>query len=414
MAASLPDAKVEIAFATLPNQPPTWVDVTPWLQSFSFTRGRQRELNTIQTGTASVTLDNRDRRFDGSNISSPYYPFVLPTRRLRISGTWAGTTTPQFNGFIDGWPQTWNGWQDAEAPLTASDGFKVLNFAQLNTSFVQARSDVRIGDVLTSIGWTVGGAQWTLGDAINGLLGSTTVLGPVGDRNLGVGTTQIQAGTLSQTSALSHMQDVAQTENGLLFMGKDASVTFIPFRPNPPASVATFGEQELVYAGLTLQYDDNSIFNDVHMTRVGGVEQVVDDATSQAQYFLRTLTYTNTLQAYDSTAKAMASYLLSISKQPLLEVISMDLDGTADPTNLWPHILQREIGDIVTVVRRPPGGGTPISQVSMIQGITTSYTAEGGDWLTSFSLTTATHSGPFWILGDPTLGVLGATTTLFY
>lgn len=413
--ADFPAAVVEIAFSTNPATAPTWVNVTQWVQSFNITRGRQRELNAIQTGTASVLLDNRDRRFDPSNTAGPYYPNVLPTRRIRISGQWNGVSTAQFNGFIDGWPQTWDGWSDANVPLTASDAFKVLNFAQLNNTFVQERSDTRIGDVLTAIGWNVGGAQWTLGDASLGVLGSTTVLGPTGDRNLGVGTAQIQASVLSQISALAHMQDVAATENGLLFVGKDGRITFVPFSGSTPASLATFGELELPYTSLVLQYDDNTIFNDIHITRVGGIEQVADDATSQADYFLRTLTLTNTLQINDSTALAMATYLLGTYKQPFLEVIGMDLDGTVNPTTLWPLILSLEIGNVVTVRRRPPGGGTMISQISQIQGQQTSYTANGGDWLVSWQLTAVNPTGQqFWVLGDATNGLLGTTTHLFY
>jgi hypothetical protein len=412
--ADFPSCKVEIAFATPPSNPPTWVDVTQWVQSFTIIRGRQRELNTIQTGTATVLLDNRDRRFDPSNTAGPYYPNVLPTRRIRISGTWLGVTTPQFTGFVDGWTQTWNGWADANVPLAASDGFKVLNFAQLNTSFVQERSDQRIGDVLSAIGWTIGGSQWVLGDVVLGLLGSTTILGPTGDRNLGVGTTQSQASILTQTSALTHMQDVAQTENGLLFMGKDGRVTFIGFNGGVATSIATFGEQELVYSNLTLAYDDNTLFNDIHVTRVGGIEQVSGDTAFQAAYFLRTLTFTNTLQISDSNALSLAGYLLDTYKQPFLEVIGMDLDGTADPTNLWPQILGREIGDLITVRRRPPGGGAMIQQVSMIQGIQVSYTAEGGNWLATWQLTAAVTKTPYWVLGDAVSGLLGSTTKLFF
>lgn len=414
MPAPFPDVKVEVSFTTNPAAPPTYVDITPWVQSFSISRGRQRELNTIQTGTATVLLDNRDRRFDPSNTASPYYPNVVPARRIRISGTWLGVTTPQFTGFIDGWPQTWNGWADANVPLTASDGFKALNFAQLNTSFLQERSDQRIGDVLTTIGWTAGGAQWVIGDVVLGLLGSTTILGPTGDRNLGIGTAQIQASTLSQVSALTHMQDVAQTENGLLFIGKDGRLTFLGFNGGVASSSATFGEQELVYSNLVLAYDDNTIWNDVHVTRVGGIEQVAGDTAFQAAYFLRTLTYTNTLHTEDTHALSLAGYLLDTYKQPFLEVIGMDLDGTADPNNLWPQILGRELGDIVTVRRRPPGGGAMIQQVSMIQGMQVSYTAEGGNWLASWQLTAAVTKTPYWVLGDTVNGVLGSTTKLFF
>jgi len=409
----VPIAKVELALSTNPTAPPTWIDVSQWVQSFSINRGRQRELNSIQTGTAQILLDNRDRRFDPANTSSPYYPNILPMRRIRISAVWNGVAIPQFTGYVESWLQTYSGWADANVPLTASDGFKVLNLAQLNTTFNQERSNIRIGNVLTTIGWTVGGAQWTLGDPVLGILGSTTVLGPTGDRSLGVGLMQIQTSILSKTSALAHMQDVTTTENGVLFMNKTGQVQFIGRAASPSPSLATFGEQELLYTGLTFQFDDNLIFNDVRMTRLGGVEQVASDAPSQVNYFMRTISFSNTLHVIDNNAQSMASYLLNRYKQPFLEVVGMQLDGTADPSNLWPQILGREIGDVITVRRRPPGGGQPIEQVSAIQGISMAYSAQNNDWLAAWWLN-ATDQTRYWILGDPVMGLLGTTSQLFY
>lgn len=42
----------------------SWTDLTPWTRRISIKRGRQRLLDRFEPGTATITLDNRDRRFD--------------------------------------------------------------------------------------------------------------------------------------------------------------------------------------------------------------------------------------------------------------------------------------------------------------------------------------------------------------
>lgn len=74
---------LEVAFNP-PSEAPTWTDISSYLRSFQTRRGRGDELDTFSAGTASFVLDNRDRRFDPVHTGSPYYPNVLPMRRVRI------------------------------------------------------------------------------------------------------------------------------------------------------------------------------------------------------------------------------------------------------------------------------------------------------------------------------------------
>ena len=71
-----------------PTTPVYGEDITAYAREASTHRGAQRELERIEAGTASVTLDNRDGRFTPLNTDSPYYPFILPMRRVRIGAEW--------------------------------------------------------------------------------------------------------------------------------------------------------------------------------------------------------------------------------------------------------------------------------------------------------------------------------------
>jgi hypothetical protein len=111
-----------------------WQDVTAYLRGFSIRRGRSSELEFIDPGTATLYLDNQDRRFEPEYASSPYYPNVLPNRRVKIRGQWAGQTYDLFTGFVESWPQEWT-LDDAVVGVRAVDAFKPLSYLRLpNTS----------------------------------------------------------------------------------------------------------------------------------------------------------------------------------------------------------------------------------------------------------------------------------------
>ena len=104
-----PTPTVEISFASTPyTANPTWVDVTSYVREITTRRGRRDEFQDFGSGTATVVLDNRDRRFDPLNAAGPYYGQLTPRRQIRIGATVvvAGVSTfwPVYRGYISGWP----------------------------------------------------------------------------------------------------------------------------------------------------------------------------------------------------------------------------------------------------------------------------------------------------------------------
>jgi hypothetical protein len=162
-----------------------------------------------------------------------------------------------------------------------------------------------------------------------------------------------------------------------------------------------------MYADITLN-DDVPIYNTVQVSRSaqGSVPQTAMDTASRSAYFVQSLQL-QSLLTNDGIAGSMAAYYVNRYKQPAPRVGSLVLDGTGDPTHLWPHILGRDIADPVTVNVRPPGGAF-IAQPSWIEGIEQTWTAEGGLWLTTWHLSPVDMTN-YWILGT---GVLGSTTSL--
>lgn len=64
------DNQVSIGGGTLPVG---WTDITSYTREITIDRGRSSDLGRVETGTASIILDNRDRRFDPIYEDGPYW-----------------------------------------------------------------------------------------------------------------------------------------------------------------------------------------------------------------------------------------------------------------------------------------------------------------------------------------------------
>ena len=81
--------RVEVAFTTSPDDPaPAFTDLTSRLDraaGIGITRGRQDEYGAVQPGRCSLTLDNTDGALTAGKASSSFYPYVKPSRRMRVT-----------------------------------------------------------------------------------------------------------------------------------------------------------------------------------------------------------------------------------------------------------------------------------------------------------------------------------------
>lgn len=83
------------AFTGDPNDAtatPVWTDVSARNTAWSYSYGRQYELDQNQAGEATVNFRNFDEALNPTNTGSPYYPNVLPYRRLNIIAMWPPTS----------------------------------------------------------------------------------------------------------------------------------------------------------------------------------------------------------------------------------------------------------------------------------------------------------------------------------
>lgn len=101
---------------------PTWTDATAKLRSLSSLRGRESELQDVDAGTATLTLDNRTRLFDPVHNTS-----IRPMNRWWIREQFAAETQDIFKGYADSYTQDWpSPVGDATTTVQCSDEMKVL------------------------------------------------------------------------------------------------------------------------------------------------------------------------------------------------------------------------------------------------------------------------------------------------
>lgn len=378
--------------------PPTWTSVSSYLRKVTTKRGAnrgQQPILRLEAGTGSVTLENNSRQFDPTNTTGPYTSagetLVLPMRQIRIRATWNAVTYGIMRAYVDAWNLDWDGpnWSEVEVPFT--DGFKVLQaYDRIAVAAIGAgeNSGARITRILDSAGW------------------------PIADRNIVAGDSTMQATTL-EGSALSECFLTADSEVGEFYIDGNGLATFrnrhaIQTESRSNSIQATFGDGlgELQYSkdGLTLSYDHETLANLAQVARVGGIQQVASDSTSIAKYLTRTFNRTDLKLETDSEALSYAQWILFTSKEPELRFDVMKVNPFRDPTNLFPQVLGREIGDRIRIVRRPPGGGTPITRDVFIRGISHEITLS--TWMTTWVLQSATKYGSFLVLNNPILGKL--------
>ena len=146
---ALPDVVVAADFTSPPLSIPTdWTDITAKCRSETIRQGRQRILQRTEVGSATVTLDNRERIFDptawGWGASSwGSFPWgagvaVRPGNHLRIQAVRNGITYDLFRGFVRSWPQEWPQKKDAVSRVQAEDLFALMARFELEGDAIAA------------------------------------------------------------------------------------------------------------------------------------------------------------------------------------------------------------------------------------------------------------------------------------
>ena len=143
---------VEIALDSSPfDASQSFTDISSFVRSFQFSRGRSDELSAFRAGTLTLNVSNADNRFNPSNASSPYFDSsagrtkIQPLKQIRIKALYDSETYTIFRGFLDVIPVKFVAeGADSIVQFTAIDAIRLFQ----NQTF-------------QSVGWRVGRTGFT-------------------------------------------------------------------------------------------------------------------------------------------------------------------------------------------------------------------------------------------------------------
>lgn len=350
----------------------------------SVKRGRTDIFRDPETGLMQSRLRNQDRRFDPGNTSSPYFPNVDPARPCRVRAIKNGVSYNLFRGDTEDWPQDWKG-RVNEVPLTSLDGFEPLSRARVIIDAPVETTGERIGRILNAAGW------------------------PSSLRDIDQGSTLVQAWVQKEGSALELLFLMVASESGHTYIDGEGKVVFRDrlARANPPLNVvkATFsnipspGEFPFVHADVG--EDKDQIINHVTIKVTDGPTFVAQDALSVERH--RQRSYEVELPLFDHTeAEIKAHWILQLFKEPFTRIKSVVVEPQMDDS-MWPHVLGREMGDLLRFKIYPPGSGVLLHDLqAVVEHVEHKYII--GRWTTTWTLSPA-DVNKYWILGTSTIGV---------
>ena len=441
-------------------------DISTSVRTIKTNRGRRRALERFGTGTATITLDNRDRSFDPTNTASPYYNAtvgvtgVVPSIPVVIRATWNGVTYPIFRGFIDSWTFNYSdaGIGDATATISCSDAFKPLSniigglpssasisssgTASFDIGISQPSDGLGVSSIDVTGSGTTGDINVSAGVSTTPIIGIGTdlpglrietildaIAWPDNLRSIDEGTTYLAPQDATKTP-LDMLQEAAAADSGVIYIDDDGTVVFadrdaIISDERSITVQSTYDTTEAAgkkFVDTSNVYDDSLIYNIVKIDRkvttaaggeaLTGTTVIVSNAESISLYGARTLAIevpiVSTLGSDTSygqnQAGDLALFLASQYANPELRPDEVRFAPQGDPSTLYPDLLSRKIRDRVTVKFAVPGGGSAVQRDCFIESV--GHTITPGNWSTTFGLSSATFYTGFFILDNTNFGEL--------
>jgi hypothetical protein len=366
-----------------------FADLTNLVESINITRGRSRQLDQFNAGTATISFNNSTRVLDPLNTASIYYPYVLPRCPIQI----LANGIPIYTGLITDWNLDYD---------IASNGDRM--YAQCSDNFTVFANTTLIAHTTT--------AESTKA-RINNVLDYTEV-SYQGPRNIGTGSSTLGGTAASAsfsiadgTNLLTYLQLVNTSEQGYLFMAADGTLTFKGRSSvlNPVSGATfTYTGAGINYQTLLNQYGDELLYNYIVTQSPAGAQQIISDSTSIAQYQSQSLNITNLLNSTTSEVAGIGSYLLGKYKNPVLRFTNVSTQMAALSAVNQTIALSLDLTSIATVVKNfTTGSPSTETQTLIVSGVNHNITP--GSHIVSYTFE-STDGNQYFTLNDAIFGTL--------
>jgi hypothetical protein len=359
-----------------------YADLTSLVLSVNIKRGRNRQLDQFNAGTAQVVFNNNSRILDPLNTASIYYPFVLPRSPIIIYAN----GTPIYTGFVEDWDLDYQNANQGRMFARCVDTFGTLANQQLNAFTPSAQtSGLRVDAVLDRPEVAYQGA-----------------------RSIGTGTSTLGAYAVSQdTNVLNYLQQVNTSEQGYLYTSADGTLTFkgrsSVLNPVSGASFTTNGTG-IPYMSLVNQYGSELLYNYIVTQSPAGAAQTNSDSTSISLYQAQNYNLLNLLNSTTSEVNGLGAYLLGKYRNPVVRFTGVSCELAALTAAQWATIFAIDLTSIVTV-QKDYNTGTPLteSQTLITSGI--EHRIVPGSHIVSYTFE-STDGNQYLTLNDAIFGTL--------
>lgn len=361
-------------------------DITDRAITVSTDRGKNRDLDRFNSGSLNVILNNDDRAFDPNYASSPFAGAIVPRREVRVTVDGVRTITTT----IDDWNYSYTPDGDSRAEIIATDEFTLLARQVLTAGTATPQlSGARVSAVLDmdSVGW------------------------PAGKRDIDTGVSTLGADVFDG-NALTYLQKVAESEQGLLFISKSGDLVFRDRLDATPttSSVVDFADDGtgIPFTLTAVNYGSELLYNQSIVTSNAGTATANNDR-SQTAYGVTSVEL-DTLVSTQSQLQNLADFLVQKYGDPeyRFETIRVNLDtvGSANKATC----LGLEIGDIINITFTPNNIGSAIQQYGQVIRINHEIETSRHDMFISVSSLDWT----FLVLDDSVFGKLDSNNALAF
>jgi hypothetical protein len=240
------------------------------------------------------------------------------------------------------------------------------------------------------------------GARIDRALDSVKIPWPQLERNLEDGNATLAAGEF-EGNALQYLQQIEESEAGLIFMDKQGRVAFRERLFQPAIDVPTFSDSSagIPYERVAITYGTDLLANDVTVTSTEGTA-IADDLTSQVTFGVTEITIDSLLAA--GSLQGLADFILFRYRLPEYRVETIGVNLRALTPQQREDVLDLELGDQANLIFTPGPGG-PITVRNRIIGV--SHDVGVDQHRVAFSLEALPFD--FFILDDPVFGKLDNT-----
>jgi hypothetical protein len=361
------------------------IDLSSTTRQIRITRGRNVMRDTYEAGNCTVRVIDQDGAFNPQNPASPYFGYLTPLRKVRVSATTPTAQSFLFSGYVTDYKYTYpTGQELGYVDITCADAFRL--FAMANVSTV---TDATAGQ--------------TSGTRINKILDQVDF--PSSMRIIDTGSTTVQADPATTRSSLSALQVAEFTEQGAFFVLSGGEVEFKD-RNDVVGSLAAapieFNQTTgIPYSDLRFAFDDKLIINSATMTRVGGNTVSSNDVDSIAKYFPHGMNVENLIAQTDAQVQQIADIYVATRKETTIRIDAMTVD-LLDPAVPTDTMIGLEYFDNVKITNIQPDGST-IVKTLQVQGLAWDITPNS----MKCTVTTLEPIVEGFIIGSSTYGIIG-------